>query len=179
MSAFFENFGSPLFKVAFGSACLGLGLSLASFAVPGFPAATLSFFFCACWLVWSACALRHPANNSLRLLTIWVLIDLAILAMFLSITGANGDVMSAMGTEVVWLISYLPTIIPLAFARPPLAHELEAAARVYTAWIGPTYGGIFSSWLAISFIAMVQSFALVLLARIFYWSRFKWSNARL
>ena len=168
-----EQLGSPLFKFAFGLASLGLALALVSFSLPSIPAAMLCFFFCACWLIWSVCAVLQPNNNGLRLVSIWVIIDFAILAMFVSITNTNGDVTSAIGTEVVWLISYFPTIIPLAIALPPLAHQLEAAARGYTEWISPAYGGVASSWVAMSFIAMLQSLALVLLSSVFHRLPFK------
>ena len=165
MSQFSSIFGTPLFKAAFALAATGLSVSLISFATPSIPAGVFCFFYCFCWVVWLGCAVTQPANNGVRLFSLWVVIDVGILAMFMSVAAANGDVMNAKGTDLVWLITYVPVIVPSALISGALVHGLEALANAGTNGLNPTFGSVLSAWLQMSAIGSIQSLLIFVMAR--------------
>jgi hypothetical protein len=157
---------TSILKAAFACALIGIVVSLASFAMPSFPVAVLCFFFCFCWVFWLVCAVAYPINNGIRLTAIWAVINLGILAMFISVTATNGDVMTTMGNDVVWLITYFPVIIPSGLAFAFFPHGIEGAINTSTNWLAPAYRATLSAWLTMSFIGIFQSLLIFQLSRL-------------
>jgi hypothetical protein len=165
------TFGAKIFRAALIAAIGGLLASLASFGFPGFPAGFLCFYFPLCWLLWIACVFVDPPIGVGRLCAVWVLIDTAILAMILSITFSIGDFRNSHGAELVWGLSFLPVIFPVAIVPALLTFGKEISIVALEHWFGPVIGRVLSDWVYGSTIAIVQSLLLVWCGRLIHRSR--------
>ena len=163
-----RRFDVSIGRIGITVALVGLTASLASFLFPSIPAGALSFYFPLAWVAWIASAFAGSPNCAKRLLILWVLVDVSILLMFLSITTTNGDVQNDKGTEIAWLLSYMPVVIPTGIAAAPLAKAIETAVKAKTEWFGPTYCGVVAAWVSISFVAAMQSILIMFVASCFH-----------
>lgn len=118
----------------------GLLASLVSFGFPSAPAGFLRLYFPVCWAAWIACTLMRFSHRKFRLAVLWILIDLAILMMSLSIASSLGNVENSQGAELVWLVCYFPIVLPVVFVGTivaPFLHSVELVSKPLSESFGP------------------------------------------
>jgi hypothetical protein len=160
---------SQLYRVTRFLGLIGLLLSVVSIADLGqHPKffAWLFFYMPVLWLLWICCVLFVRKERSLRqLLILWMIIDIAILMLFLSFSRGLDHWTKANGVDVVLLMTYFPVLVPTNFlmgffsdnVKFPFTHNLDALIKLF----GGGMGDGFACWMIFSGLAALQSLALV------------------
>jgi len=136
-------------------------VAIASFFAPSYPAGILCFYFFIAWMLWIGCAWVDISRRKLlRIFYLWLAIDLSILVCFLSVASSAGDVTNSQGSEMVWGIAYLPSILPFGLivnARPASFDFLTVGLmNISVNILGPTFGHVFGTWALLSLVSMIQ-----------------------
>lgn len=155
-------FSLPMFlRVAWVWILAGLILSLASFFVPSYPAAVLCFYFFFSWILWIGCAWIDVSRRKLvSIFYQWLAIDFSILICFLSVANSIGDVDSSQGSEIIWGIAYLPSILPFGLIVNTLPDSTSMLAeelmKICAKTLGSAFGHVVGTWIVLSFISLLQ-----------------------
>lgn len=158
-----------LYSIARFFCLLGLMLALLSFTVSGENKAYFSvlfLYFPILWFVWIGFAVSGYLNKKIwNLLTIWVIIDLAILATFVSFAIDVDNWAHSGGIDIVLSVTYFPIAGPML----GLIHSLPkgtkdvvlAAVKLRSEILGPGVGAAVGLWFSMSILSIIQS-ALIL-----------------
>jgi len=140
---------------------LGFALAVISVLFPSIPAGFLCIFFFFSWILWNICAWIEISNGKwMRIFYLWALIDVSILFCFLSVGHSIGDVSGSPGTEMVWGVAYIPSILPFGLAINMLSDSFRLIAdellKMCVSEVGALYGKIIGNWLLMSLVSMFQ-----------------------
>ena len=144
-------------------AALVLLASLLSFLTPSLPAGVLSVAFFALWLMWILCVFWKGVRV-FEVLRLWLVIDVAILFMFLSMSASLGDILNLRDVEAVIGTAYLPMVFPayyvITLVPTEALHEFDTLMRgAYLSAIG--------AWIQLSLLAVIQGVCYYYLGRLF------------
>jgi len=156
----------------FGWGLGGFLCAAGSFLVPNIPAGLLCFYFFISWILWIGCALLNVPKHKIQLLVaLWLLIDLSILLTFISVAKSLGDVGNSQGSEMVWGITYLPSILPAGLLINIFgisdSHFLDFISIYCVNYFGKAYGHMIETWIGFSLISILQCTLIMLLVSIF------------
>ena len=139
----------------------GLFLAVASFLVPSFPSALLCFYYFFSWILWNIAAWGEISKGAyIRLGLLWIAIDFSILICFLSAVHSLGDVTNTQGSEMIWGIAYLPSILPLGLILDFGSNATNSGSNQFIlnakTLLGPALGNAVGNWLLISAVSVCQ-----------------------
>ena len=163
----------PIPRFAWYWSITGLILESAFALVPKFPVAVFCFYFFVCWILWYVAAWIEISKRAfLRLAALWMVIDLSILVCFLFVVHSLGDISNSQGTEIVWGIAYLPSILPVGFGLgfyENVIDFIDGQVVIHVkAFLGPAFGSVVGDWLMFSLISFIQCCVVSYLMSVFH-----------
>ncbi len=171
-AVFSPRYRAPImYKLTLSASLVGLLIGCMSFFVSDDSKglfAWLYFYTPVLWLLWIGCAFSMSDKYSLRDLSLlWIIIDLIPLSLFTSFSVGVENFYQSKGTDVVVLVAYFPVVMPLGLVLKLLPGAVSDYLNIapYVGYSG--VGGAFSMWLESSFLAVAQSFMIVLIFRAF------------
>ena len=162
-----------IYKITFFLSTLGAMLSLISLTSWGQVQdsfAWLFFYMPVLWLLWICCVFFMMEKFSRhQLLLLWLIIDTAILLLFISFSMRVEHWANSNGIDMVLLATYFPVIIPtgLIFGLLPgvIQHDISHGFDSLLALLGGGIGDAFAVWMCLSMIAAFQSMVFVGVSR--------------
>ena len=129
----------------------------------------LVFYFPVLWVLWIFCVFTASKDNFfMRLVGLWVVIDTSILFFFIMLAKDIPNWANSRGIEMVLGTIYLPIVAPTGFLINFLPTFEETISikflPVLVKVAGNGIGNALSVWLLMSWISMIQSFGLMVIA---------------
>ena len=164
---------STLYRLSFSLAAFGFllaGCGLLFFAQWPHVIAYLCLLMPVLWSLWIVCLFWGSARSqTLNLVVLWVLIDLAVLLLYVFFSQGSLNWSKSNGIDSLVLLTYFPIAVPTLALYGLLPHD----ARLIIAQAGEAFaktmgGGAWDAvliWLEMSLLAAVSSVLLFLFAR--------------
>jgi len=127
------------------------------------------------WALWICCVFFVKLGLSLgKLIKVWAVIDVSVLALFISFSMNAVNWTKSSGVDMVVLVSYLPfVILPWLIGNviPGWAKsELLRNINAIEGFCGVGMGSTFALWVVVSVVTAIQSLLLIAVSR-FIWNR--------
>lgn len=132
----------------------------------------LIFYLPALWILWIFCAFYvQPKRELRRLLSMWLVIDLSVLLVLMSLAMSTEGGINAQGADMVLFLLYLPIIVPLGLVAGWLLHIANLSSANVGMLFDSTLGEVFAVWLEFSLIGALQSWILAAVSERFFKKR--------
>jgi hypothetical protein len=164
--------GTRIYSATLALSLLNLLLSLIGVLAHSTQAGVFGWLiFCPAflWILFILNAFLLGTNgNLLKLLTIWAIINLSILSLYIMFALEMHNWASSRGIEVVIGITYFPIAFPVGmiinFIPGTIGTNIDGLTVALTKVFGNGVGAALSIWLVMSVLAGIQSIGLVLMA---------------